>query len=112
MQREVVVEQTPHDVTVEHDSHGAPHDVIVEHGPAHAVGHAKFTYVHYPSAGVFCDKQRKLWFWLEGGQWKHGAVLPARFHVVASEAVNVELDSDTPYVDASHGNGKAKGKKD
>ncbi len=71
----------------------------VEHSPVIVV--TKYTYVHYPSCNVYCDRERKLWFWFDAGQWKFGAVLPAHYHVVEGEAVTIELERDTPYEHAS-----------
>ena len=76
-----------------------------EHGPPpHAPAHGyrrTFTYVHYPSCNVYFDRERKLWFWSEGRDWKMGAALPPRFRVDEREAVKVELENDKPY---EHGN--------
>ena len=95
-----------------------PPQVLVEHGPpphAQAHGfHRKFTYVHYPTLNVYCDRERKMWFWYEGGAWRSGAALPPRFRVNEREAVRVELEAETPYehgnAHMAHDNGKGHGK--
>jgi hypothetical protein len=83
--------------------HANDEHVVVDHSPnGHAYGrHHAFTYVRYPTWNVYCDRERKLWFWNEGGVWKSGAKLPAHYVVDEHEAVHVELESETPY---EHGN--------
>lgn len=98
----------------------APPTPAFEHGPpphAPAYGHErKFTYVHYPSCNVYFDRERRLWFWSEGRDWRMGAELPPRFHVNEHEAVKVELENEKPYEHgnafraAHENNGKAQGK--
>jgi hypothetical protein len=100
---EAVTVEFERDTPYEH-IHAAP-PPIVEHGPpphAPAYGfHRKYTYVHYPTYNVYCDRERRLWFWYENGAWKSGAVLPTHFHVSEREAVKVELEAETPV---EHGN--------
>jgi hypothetical protein len=107
----------------EHPYEAPPHlhpEPAFEHGPpshAPAYGHdRKFTYVHYPSCNVYFDRERRLWFWSEGRDWRMGAELPPRFRVNEHEAVKVELENEKPYEHgnafraAHENNGKSQGK--
>ena len=82
------------------------------HGPpAHAPAHGwrrKHAYVHYPSCNVYYDRERRLYFWLEGRDWKVGVELPGSFRIDVRAAVTIELDSDVPYDAEPHGKGKGK----
>lgn len=78
--------------------------------PAHGY-RRKFTYAHYPSCNVYFDRERKLWFWIEGRDWKIGVELPSRIRIDESEGVTIELDTDTPYASGSSSKGRGKGKK-
>jgi hypothetical protein len=121
VESEAVTIQLERDTPYEHAPVAPPPpQVAVEHGPPpHAQAHGyrrKFTYVHYPTFNVYCDRERKLWFWYENGAWRSGAVLPPRFHVEEREAVRVELEADTPFehgnAHMAHDNGKGHGKND
>lgn len=65
--------------------------------PAHG-RRAKYTYRYYPSASVYHDSRRGIWFYYEDGEWKIGANLPVHVKVEAGEYVTVEMDTDSPYL--------------
>ena len=63
--------------------------------PAH--GHrAKHQYRYYSADQVYFDPGRGLWFWLEAGDWRVGASLPAGFRLGGSP-VSLGMDVDQPY---------------
>jgi len=54
-------------------------------------------YYYYPSVGVYYDLSARTYFFMSGGTWQVSATLPARVVLEASDAVTLELDTDTPY---------------
>jgi hypothetical protein len=66
------------------------------HAPAHGY-RAKHTYYYYPDACVYFDISRKVYFYLEGDNWRMAASLPNRFQVRLGGHVTIELDSNRPY---------------
>jgi len=66
------------------------------HAPAHGY-RAKRQYRYYPSCSVYYDTHRKLYFFLEGDNWRMGVSLPQGLHVDQRAYVSIEMDSDTPY---------------
>jgi len=87
------------------ETHGPP-----PWAPAHGY-RRKFTYTHYPSNNVYFDRERKLWFWIEGRGWKVGVELPSRIRIEQSEGVKITLDADNPYESGSSNRGRGTGKK-
>jgi len=77
--------------------------VIVAPGPpphAPAPGYRrKYTYRYYPSAFVYFDVDRKVYFYLHHGSWTMGVALPAHIHIDADEVVSLSLETDKPYRD-------------
>jgi hypothetical protein len=67
------------------------------HAPAHGY-RAKYQYRYYPSCSVYYDYGRKIYFYIKGDHWKVGASLPNSIHVRLGGYVNMELDTDRPYV--------------
>jgi len=81
-----------------------PNDgVAVKNGPpAHAPAYgyrAKYQYRYYPACSVYFDIGRKVYFYLEGENWRISAELPDRLRVGLGEYVVFEMDSDKPYLD-------------
>lgn len=64
--------------------------------PAHGY-RAKNKYLYYPSAEVYFDTGRSLYFYYRGGQWEISASLPAATHVQLGDSVTLEMDTDRPY---------------
>ncbi len=68
--------------------------------PAHAPAHgyrAKHTYRYYPCSCVYFDASRKLYFYLEGDNWKMAVSLPRDLQLRLGGYVTMELDTDKPY---------------
>ena len=66
------------------------------HAPAHGY-RAKYTYRYYPSCSVYYDMYRKLYFYLEGENWRLSASLPHAIQVRLGDHVSIEMDTDKPY---------------
>lgn len=64
--------------------------------PAHGY-RAKHAYHYYPDASVYFDISRKLYFYLEGDEWRAGVSLPGSLHVQLGDYVTIEMDTDKPY---------------
>jgi len=84
-------------------STGSDDRVAVKNGPpAHAPAHgyrAKYQYRYYPACSVYFDIDRKVYFYLEGENWRISAGLPNSLRVGLGEYVVFEMDSDRPYHD-------------
>ncbi|MBW2603500.1 MAG: hypothetical protein JRE28_04175 [Deltaproteobacteria bacterium] len=83
---------------------GHPHDVKKAkrkgpppHAPAHGY-RAKHRYRYYPACSVYYDDYRKLYFYLEGPNWRISASLPHAIQVRLGDHVNIEIESDKPYI--------------
>lgn len=80
-----------HVSTRNHHQHGPP-----SHAPAHGYRH-KHKYHYYPAKNVYYDLERKLYFYLQGDQWKTGAALPTSIRLNLGKSTSLELDTDVPY---------------
>ncbi|WP_455203674.1 hypothetical protein [Kaarinaea lacus] len=67
-----------------------------DHAPAHGY-RAKHRYQYYPSAQVYFDPARSLYFYLSSSQWKISASLPNPLKLQLGSHVSIEMDSDKPY---------------
>ena len=67
------------------------------HAPAHGY-RAKHRYRYYPSCSVYYDCGRKIYFYIKGDHWEVGASLPKHLRIGLGDSVNIELDTDKPYV--------------
>lgn len=67
------------------------------HAPAHGY-RAKYRYRYYPSCSVYYDRGRELYFYLKGDHWEVGASLPSHLRIGLGDSVNIELDTDRPYI--------------
>jgi len=67
------------------------------HAPAHGY-RAKHQYRYYPSCSVYYDAYRKLYFYLEGPNWRIAASLPHSIQLGSGGFVGIEMDSDRPYI--------------
>lgn len=67
------------------------------HAPAHGY-RAKHRYRYYPDCSVYYDPGREIYFYLEGANWHVGASLPRTIRVEYGDYVNIEMDTDTPYI--------------
>jgi len=59
----------------------------------------KYSYRYYPSCFVYYDIHRKLYYYLEGDTWKIFASLPRNLERQLGDYVQIETDSDKPYLD-------------
>jgi hypothetical protein len=69
--------------------------------PAHAPAQgyrAKFKYRYYPCCRVYFDVERGLYFYLKGETWEVGISLPSQLKNDLGKYVNLELDTDRPYL--------------
>lgn len=66
------------------------------HAPAHGY-RAKHNYHYYPSAQVYFDLSREVYFYLEGGAWKMSISLPDYLNVKIGDYVSIDMDTDKPY---------------
>ncbi len=67
------------------------------HAPAHGY-RAKHKYRYYPSQSVYYDTGRGLYFYIKGKHWEVGASLPSKIRLGLGGSVNIELDTDMPYI--------------
>jgi len=98
--------------------------------PAHAKAHGrrgKFNYHYYPTAEVYFDPGRSLYFYYSSGTWLARATLPTTIVISHGSYVSLDLDTGKPYLNhkahkakyppgqlkkkgKSKGKGKGKGK--
>lgn len=64
--------------------------------PAHGY-RAKYRYYYYPTARVYHDRERGLYFYYRDGEWKISVSLPVWIRIDVNESVTLEMDSDRPY---------------
>jgi len=67
------------------------------HAPAHGY-RAKHQYRYYPSCSVYYDHGRKIYFYIKGDHWEVGASLPNHLRIGLGDSVNIELDTEKPYL--------------
>ena len=68
--------------------------------PPHARAHGyrkKFGYKYYPTANVYYDQSRKVYFYLTGNNWEMGVSLPSTLRLNINEGIYLELGTDRPY---------------
>lgn len=58
----------------------------------------KYEYRYYPSAGIYFDTARKVYFYLDGSDWQMAPSLPAGSAPLSGEYVIIEMDTDKPYM--------------
>ena len=54
-------------------------------------------YHYYPSSDVYYDTERKLYFYLEGENWRFGVSLPGGIKLDVGDHVTLGMDTDKPY---------------
>ncbi|NOZ25288.1 MAG: hypothetical protein GXO94_04250 [Nitrospirae bacterium] len=59
---------------------------------------ARHIYYYYPSAFVYFDVNRRLYFFLSNGAWVAAPVLPPTIVIRPDRFVTIELDVDRPYI--------------
>lgn len=68
------------------------------HAPAHGY-RAKHRYTYYPQREIYYAPESRLWFWLDGGDWRFGASLPVGYQQYTTGGISIELGSDRPYTE-------------
>ncbi len=66
------------------------------HAPAHGY-RAKYRYWYYPSSCIYFDEYRKVYFYLEGDNWRMSVSLPQDIKMRLGKYVTIEMDTDKPY---------------
>lgn len=65
--------------------------------PAHGKRAKQHPYTYYPEYGIYYAPESRMWFWLEGSDWRIGASLPLDYKSYATGGVSIELGTDKPY---------------
>jgi hypothetical protein len=68
------------------------------HAPAHGY-RAKHRYVYYPERELYYAPESRLWFWMQGADWRVGANLPAPYQQYTSGGITIELGSERPFTE-------------
>jgi hypothetical protein len=79
---------------------GAPPPGSQKEPPPHAPAHgyrATDRYNYYPDVSVYLDIDRRLYFYLEGGEWIMCVSLPDRLRFRLGDHVTLEMNTDKPY---------------
>lgn len=69
--------------------------------PAHAPAHgyrARHQYRYFPTASVYHDAGRGVYFYLSGSNWQVAASLPMELRARLGDSVSIEVDTDRPYI--------------
>jgi hypothetical protein len=56
-----------------------------------------YAYYYYPGYDVYFRPSDRMWFYLDGGDWRFGVNLPDTIHVDFGRSVSLSLESDRPY---------------
>jgi len=86
-------------VTLDVDLPYIEHETVLTHYPAPQTADGEFHYLYYPSAQVYYDEARALYFYQLDGQWQQAEQLPASISILATEAVSLTLTTATPYLE-------------
>lgn len=54
-------------------------------------------YYYYPGADVYFRPEDRIWFYLDGREWRFGASLPTTIHVDFDRSVALRMEADQPY---------------
>jgi hypothetical protein len=54
-------------------------------------------YYYYPGADVYYRPEDRMWFFLEGSNWRVGATLPASIRVDFDHSVPLTMETDQPF---------------
>ncbi len=63
--------------------------------PAHGYRAKKYRY--FPSAQIYFDLQRDVYFYYSNGEWQVSASLPGRIRAQLGEHITLEMGTDEPY---------------
>ncbi len=64
--------------------------------PAHGFRRKHDNY-YYPSADVYFRPADRVWFYLDGREWRFGASLPTNIRVDFNRSVAVSMETDQPF---------------
>lgn len=64
--------------------------------PAHGF-HRNHTYYYYPGCDVYYRPEDRVWFFIDGGNWRASASLPTNIRVDFHRAVPLTMETDRPY---------------
>jgi hypothetical protein len=64
--------------------------------PAHGVRRNR-AYYYYPGAQVYFRPEDRMWFYLDGRDWRFGASLPATIRVDFDRSVSLSMESEQPH---------------
>ena len=64
--------------------------------PAHGA-RRKHEYYYYPGSDVYFRPEDRMWFYLDGREWRFGISLPASVRVDFNRAVPLSMETDRPY---------------
>lgn len=64
--------------------------------PAHGFRRNR-DYYYYPEAAVYFRPSDRVWFFLDGGNWRVGAELPSAIRVDFERSVALTMESDKPF---------------
>ena len=54
-------------------------------------------YYYYPAAGVYFRPADRVWFYLDGGNWRFGASLPSSIRIDFDRCVSLTMETDKPF---------------
>jgi hypothetical protein len=77
-----------------HQVYADPPPWAPAHGKRAKQQHA---YTYYPDYGFYYSPETRMWFWLEGSDWRIGASLPLDYERYATGGVSIELGTERPY---------------
>ena len=68
--------------------------------PAHGrrAKEVRYRYQYYPASGVYVNVSTGSYFYMNGGSWQVGMSLPSTLVLDRSNYVNLELETDRPYL--------------
>ncbi len=64
--------------------------------PAHGA-RRHHSYYYYPGAHVYFRPDDRMWFYLDGREWRSGVSLPANVRVDFDRSVSLSMESDRPH---------------
>ena len=79
--------------------------------PAHGY-RAKHVYQYYPSSDVYFDIYTRNYFYMSGGAWQVSVSLPPTIRIQHDHVVDLELETDKPYLYHEEHHAKFHGKHD
>lgn len=64
--------------------------------PAHGLRRNR-GYYYYPGGNVYYRPADRMWFYLDGRDWRVGVSLPTSFRVDFTRSVSLEMETDRPF---------------